>query len=331
MTLAAVVSDESSSLLHSTNRKQVTRARHSLFGSFSNQLLPGPYDVEIVPQSRASEQKSQHVVKKRSLKRRLFLVLTEPETSITSAVFFGILLISILVVNILMVLQTMEEFQFTPSDCKSCGGSVVYVFDYSSTESEAPPEGVNCICPPEPLPFTNILLQWLIYFFTVEWILRALLYSPPASEVEQHAIGYFWLWCGYMLSWGTIFDALAIFPYYIETLTYSNSLFSLRLLRLFRVFQVVRLGQYSDSFLSLTTVLVKALPYLKLLLALLVFGATIFGSLLYWTEKGEWKYFEETGTYEYVRLNDQGFEEVSPFTSIPEAFWWFTVTATTVG
>ena len=48
-------------------------------------------------------------------------------------------------------------------------------------------------------------------------------------------------------------------------------------------------------------------------------------------EKGEWKYWEETGTYEFIRLNQYGDEEISPFASVPQAFWWFFVTATSVG
>jgi len=108
-------------------------------------------------------------------------------------------------------------------------------------------------------------------------------------------------------------------------------LMSLRLLRLFRVFQLVRLGTYNETFMSLTSVMYKSLPYLKLMFGVLLFGAAFFGSMMYWLEKGDWQYWEETGSWEFVRVNQYGFEEVSPFTSVPEAFWWFFVTATSVG
>jgi len=85
-------------------------------------------------------------------------------------------------------------------------------------------------------------------------------------------------------------------------------------------------------FVSLTTVLSKSLEFLKLLAVIVFFGAAIFGSLMYWLEQGEWKYWEPTGNFQYIRMSiDRETEEISPFTSIPMGFWWFVVTATTVG
>ena len=127
-------------------------------------------------------------------------------------------------------------------------------------------------------------------------------------------------------------DALAIFPYYAERFEKTNGLMSLRLLRLFRVFQLVRLGQYNSTFMSLTNVLYQSMLYLKLLMVVLLFGAAFFGSMMYWLEKGDWKYDDDTKSYKFLRESVDGNSyEPSPFTSIPKAFWWFLVTATTVG
>ena len=57
-----------------------------------------------------------------SWKRKLFLLVTEPETSYASAVFFFVLIVAISLTNILGIMQTMEYWQFIPTDCISCGG-----------------------------------------------------------------------------------------------------------------------------------------------------------------------------------------------------------------
>lgn len=61
----------------------------------------------------------------RCWRRRIFLIITEPESSVVSAAFYVILMSAIFVVNIIMVMQTMESWQYTPKNCVSCGG---YVF-----------------------------------------------------------------------------------------------------------------------------------------------------------------------------------------------------------
>ena len=49
-------------------------------------------------------------------------------------------------------------------------------------------------------------------------------------------------------------------------------------------------------------------------------------------EKGTWKYttYTDPPSFAYMRIGADGeTEEPTPFTSIPAAFWWFIVTATT--
>jgi len=274
-----------------------------------------------------------HRRQRRSLKRRIFLFLTEPDTSLGSAVFFAVLIVSITLMNLVMIMQTMSRYQFTPTDCRSCGGPTSYLFDDDDSILIVENSGIECVCPPEPIEWTGSFLRWCIYFFTVEWTLRVVTFEPSAEERSNSWCDFFWRqwFCGFLFSWSTILDALAIFPYYIEMDFSTNGLMSLRLLRLFRVFQLVRLGQYNDTFMSLTSVMTSSILYLKLFFGVLLFGAAIFGSLLYWLEKGDWKYFEQTKTYAFVRQTPNGKEEISPFDSIPSCFWWFFVTATTTG
>ena len=227
---------------------------------------------------------------------------------------------------------------------------------------------IPCVCPPSPLPFTVNVVDLLMNFLAIEWILRILLFTPAGSSSstlpsdhdsdDDNDNEYYYTdeeppvdddndddddapptattrhflhqWFNYIFEQQNLLDALAVFPYYLERA--PNGFVSLRLLRLFRLFQLVRLGQYNSMFMSLTNVLYKSFNYLKLLVLVLAFGAAFFGSMVYYIERGTWKYYEPAGEYRFVRIGVDGVtEEPTPFTSIPAAFWWFMVTATTVG
>ena len=334
----------------------------SIFPTFHHHWLPDKYETEdgVTQQPPASQhwhhpKQSTPPPALRSWKRRVFLFLTEPATSIGSAIFFFVLIFAIAFMNIVMIMQTMTHWQYTPDDCITCGGDVVYVFEddsisensifdsYDNNDPSGTPSysDVPCVCPPTPYEWTNTVLKHLIYFFTVEWILRVVFFEPPQEQYAKHQRNganetdraLFWqLWFSHISDATTILDALAIFPFYLEAADNTNGLMSLRLLRLFRVFQLLRLGQYNTTFLSLTSVLRQSMIYLKLLMVVLIFGAALFGSLMYWLEKGNWQYHHASASYRFMRLGVDGVtEEPSPFTSIPAAFWWFMVTATTVG
>lgn len=306
--------------------------KEGIFPSFHRRWFPDSYETDLVVDAggrmRQPDQRHSFRPVPRSLKRRMFLFLTEPTTSMGAAIFFFVLIFTIAWMNILMIMQTMNHWQYTPTDCITCGGPKEYIFEDDAIESPLEPN-VPCVCPPTPMQWTNTQLNYLVYFFTVEWTLRVLLFEPPKDAPR----GSFWpQWFSHLTETTTILDALAIFPYYLETLENTNALMSLRLLRLFRVFQLLRLGQYNTTFLSLTNVLFQSMLYLKLLMIALVFGAALFGSMMYWLEKGSWKYDKMTQQYRFMRISIDGVtEEPSPFTSIPAAFWWFIVTATTCG
>ena len=275
----------------------------------------------------------------RTTKRRLFLFLTEPSTSLASALFYAIMILTITVSNVIMILQTMAPWQYIPSNCLSCGGTMVHPFEddetllvVNSPATSSSSSSVPCVCPPAPLPYTVEAENWIIVFLTVEWVLRVLLFEPAAHNKAKTLAGVACQWVSFLLAPSTLMDALAIFPYYLERFKRAKGFLSFRLLRVFRVFQLLRLGQYSQTFHSFTNVMTKSVVHLKLLLILLIFGAAFFGSMVFWLERGDWSYWEETGDYQYVRLASNGISrEISPFYSIPQAFWWFLVTATTVG
>jgi hypothetical protein len=168
-------------------------------------------------------------------------------------------------------------------------------------------------CPPSPMPWTVHTLNWLVDFLTLEWCLRVLTYSN--EDPSPTILGRLGQWFHFVTDYTTMIDALSIFPYYFERL--PNGFVGLRIFRILRIFQLVRLGQYNQAFTSLTNVMTRSTQYLKLLIVVLTFGAAFFGSMVYWMEKGTWKYFEERGEYMFVRIGLDGQEEPTPFVSIP--------------
>lgn len=106
--------------------------RESIFPDFHDRWLPDVFESE--QQTRGSlssptgtfQNLHQHHRPKhylhRSIKRRMFLFLSEPTSSKGSAIFYLVVILAILTINIVMVMQTMNHWQFTPDDCISCGG-----------------------------------------------------------------------------------------------------------------------------------------------------------------------------------------------------------------
>jgi Ion transport protein len=267
-----------------------------------------------------------------SLRRQIFLILTEPESSIASSVVFIFLLFTISLSNAIMILQTTKQWQFIPIVCADCYESAQNL-TARNIDSLQEVE-IDCVCPPSPIRWTVNIQDVLITIFAIEWLVRILCFTIPHHEdaVNEPLILYQCPWLSYLIRSSTILDFISIFPYYFERCEEANGLLGLRLLRWFRIFQLVRLGKYNQTFTVLKNTILNSLPYLRLLLVLLIFGSLFFGSLIYWLEKGEWEFWEETKNYQYIRYSSDGVtREISPFTDIPQSFWWFMVTATTVG
>mmetsp|Transcript_18093 Transcript_18093/g.19613 ORF Transcript_18093/g.19613 Transcript_18093/m.19613 type:complete len:487 (-) Transcript_18093:1455-2915(-) len=317
----------------SGKRRRGTR----FFRDMSPGLIPGDTEDEIdhfptdnVVLNGNIHHERVHSDRHRSIRRRFFLFLTEPSSSWGSAVYFFILIFAIFASNLIIIMQTMSYFQYTPASCHICeGDNYLDLIDDDQSQIYVGSNKIECVCPPQPYLYLEKILDSILIFFAVEWTLRVVNYVP--AHTSFNIVGKCNNWFQFLISPPTLIDALAIWPYFIEIFNLPG-LLSLRLLRLFRVFQLVRLGKYNAMFVSLTNVLYKSLPFLRLMIAVLFFGASIFGSLLFWLEQGDWKYWEPTGNFQYVRMSIDGTnEEISPFSSIPIAFWWFIVTATTVG
>lgn len=137
-----------------------------------------------------------------------------------------------------------------------------------------------------------------VAWFTIEFFCR-LVSSPCKQKFFKNFLN--------------VIDLVAILPYYI-TLPLDNSEFGslsvVRIVRLVRVFRVFKLSRYLRGFIVLARALRESIAELLLLVLFMGFGVILFASAIYYAERS---------------ANSEN------FSSIPEAFWWATITMTTVG
>jgi len=288
------------------------------------------------------------------VRRIIFLIITEPRSGILPFIQYTTLMILILLANLILIMQTNARWQYTPTECVFCDNgneTDVHKHNYDSEifrnntgmgERVDDYLSIECICPPTPYPIYGQIEGWCIYYFSIEWVLRITCYVPTPTQLEEQQnrtpnfyLSYLKLWAMYLIRFNTIIDFLATFSYYlIHHSDKATGLRALRLLRVLRLFQLVRVGSYSGIFISLGNVFQKSMMSLTMLCIVLLFGAVFFGSMIFFFEKGVWMYTDDTTppSYQFMRLSVDGITyEISPYKSITGSFWWFIVTATTVG
>eukprot|EP00435_Cladocopium_sp_Y103_P015489 s1336_g3.t2 len=178
-------------------------------------------------------------------------------------------------------------------------------------------------------------------------------FSPPMT-----ACGRF---VSFTFSFEAICDILSVAPFWAELLLKVllanqsgevqnfNLLRILKVTRVFRIFKLTRalnadLGQFNEINDLLKKVMTNAFPAILMTILLIFMALFFFGTFVWFLERGEWvpkgdpRYEDlvtgdrgsETGAF--IRVSNDGLtEELSPFDSVPGAFWWTLVTISTVG
>ena len=154
-------------------------------------------------------------------------------------------------------------------------------------------------------PYIAAIELVCIIWFTIEYIAR--LVSCPNKRK-------------FLTSTLNTIDLLVLLPYYIGEIIHvatggvSSNFINVRriiqILRIIRVVRVLKLARHSTGLQVLGFALKESLEELGLLGLILMMSVTLFGSLVYYAEE-----------------NVKG----TKFKSIIEAFWWATISITTVG
>jgi voltage-gated potassium channel len=141
--------------------------------------------------------------------------------------------------------------------------------------------------------------------FTLEYLGR--IWCCTVNEKYAHP---FWGRVKCATSPMAVIDALAIAPFYLQTLIPNLDLRFVRALRLFRLFRIFKLGRWSSSFQTIVHVVQSRYEEIAVSMLIVLIATVLSGSIMWMIEA-----------------------EAQPekFRSIPAGIWWAIISITTIG
>jgi hypothetical protein len=276
--------------------------------------------------------KDRNITVRLSRSERIYLTFDDPQSSYAARILSVVTLSTIVMSSLGFILSTVPDLQDWPDNGEAPKPGPV--FDYIEN---------SCL--------VIFVLEYLVRLCTC-WAIREDVFDKGA--LLELVTGYERIKLTspvmrvvkFVFNMQNLIDLAAILPgvitwvLWIATGDHSHGgggFVVLRLIRLTRIFRAFRLGKYVEPVLVITRTVKQSTKALYVLAFNLLLGVVIFGSLMYLMEQGEW----DTELREYVRVESRQWNQtlndyedvmgVTPFESIPHAFWWALVTSTTVG
>ncbi len=267
------------------------------------------YENEIAYNRKAKQTQAS------SLASNIFYLLDDPTSGMWAKIMSVIILLLILLSCVAFVVETLPQFKYP---------------EYGSKEGDSPPifRQIEIVC------IAAFTVEYVLRIVTVgsvpETLLRTMGYSVPT--IHRCNGPYRLKWLGWARSPLNVVDLLSILPFYIVEFSSGSGggvgLSVLRVLRLTRVFRVFKLGKYAEGLFLFGKVIIRSLSALYLLFFFMLISTVLFGSMIYYAERG--RYDQDLGYRVRPSVYGDG-EQRTPFTSIPRSFWWVITTSTTVG
>jgi len=274
---------------------------------------------------------------KLTLAERIFLTLEDPNRSISGRIWATLVFAAILISVGCFIISTIPDFQ---TECILEGDP-----------------GHDPDCMPDSTDFFKDADLACVIFFSIEYGARLILSGVMRTELVERERRQLLEWMvtdetithpsflrrvsTWFFNPANLIDLCAIMPWFLsksfETLGGSKDNMIIRLIRLTRVIRAIRLGIRFEQVVIVLRSTRRSVPALKVLVLNLVLGGIVFAATIFFFEQGSWDkqkkaYVRHSGdswnpdTREWESQYDR-----SPFESIPHAFWWAIVTATTVG